>query len=312
MAFKRCQRLHYFQHIQRLQPRTTPAGRAMGRMFGEALETGNLPEVVDVPTAQVHELAAGYLRRYPAPMTREIKFDHPVLGVGYLDGVLTDSPYIGIEDKLMHPAFWRDADERQLSIDEQVTAYFAAMRSEGTPLVAMQYRVTLKPAITQRLVRQPETLGEYRKRLRDQIQNEPGKHFKVYDLRRTDDQIDQFMLEVAEEQRQYRSAKRKGIFPRNTGSCTMYGGCAFLALCREEPGAIMNYEHRPARITPRGPLQDAIHRHLLSTPGSPVTSRSIGAELGLDSRAASSAARALVKLGLINTSTVEKPHTYWV
>ena len=203
---------------------------------------------------------------------REIEFDDPILGVGRLDAVASVAGrHVGIEDKLLTPGFWREANERQLRINAQVTAYFAAMREAGTPLDEIRYRVTFKPSIKPNS-RTGETLTEYAKRLEGRVRTEEGYAFREYQLYRTDAELDAFVRRVEAVNRAIGRAKRdvkrygEAAFPANFGTaCTEFGECEFLELCIHGPSA-PGYRIKPkrARLTPvqeeaLGAMSSAFH-----------------------------------------------------
>jgi hypothetical protein len=203
--------------------------------------------------AQCKLLSELYLAHYnldPDDIEREVAFNDPIAGQGFLDGVFgREGLRIGVEDKLLTANFWREADERKLAIDAQVTAYFYAMRSKGQPLDELLYRVTFKPTIKQDS-RKKETLGEYLKRLRDRIEAEPEKTFKQYTLYRSDHELDLFAEEAEAVNKTLKFASKLGAWPKNTQSCTMYGECAMLSICRNDPGLDGKYRVKPVLPKP--------------------------------------------------------------
>lgn len=259
-----CNRRYYYEYVERLEL-DAPVGAAlrMGRAFANTLEHRDLEHVaasyseydlspaMEVEIVQVEELARAYFQRYTEwePGTeREVEFNSPLLGRGFLDGVITTgNGRIAVEDKLISKYHWTEASERALRIEMQTIAYFAAMREAGTPLTKLMRRATFKPTITQRTKRQPETLSEYRKRLADDIAGEPNKYFKCYDLYRSDAELDAFIDQVAVINAQIGTSEHasevieQAAYPQNTHACSSFGGCAFLDLCRDGELALPKY-----------------------------------------------------------------------
>lgn len=152
---------------------------------------------------------------------------------------------IGMEGKLLQKGlFWNDTSRLVLAIDDQVTAYFAAMREIGRPLDKLLYRVTFKPGITQNS-KTKETLEAYLDRLKGRIAEDPSYAFEEHELYRTDAQLDRFLEECTDVNEQVKLARRRGAWPKNTKSCTAFGGCVFLPVCREETGALDNFRIKP-------------------------------------------------------------------
>lgn len=322
--FDRCKRMYFYSRVQKLElAEGPPKGRRMGRAFARALELGKpaagrdlypveLTDEDQLELAQIQTLAEAYLHRYGMSDLTEVEFNNPISGVGRLDGIITDENGVflfGQEDKLLTKNFWRDADERRLDFDSQVSAYFYAMREAGSPLQRIEYRVTFKPTITWRRSRQPETLDEYVERLKQRIAAEPADFFRRFDLYRTDAQLQEFEDECKDLAADLASTKRRGVWRKNTGACTMYGECAFMSLCRNEPNAIMKYRRKPQR--PKSKPQRAVLAALLSS-FVPPTTKELSMQAGLDTRGASNAARALVRQGLVSkTEHHEHGVTTW-
>lgn len=242
-----------------------PERAADGYFEGVAPEDCILDHEAQVEIAQVELLAELYCERYPDHMRydiveHEVEFRHPKLGHGFLDGVfekerpgVVELERTGMEGKLLAKGmWWNDTARKVLAIDDQVTAYFAAMREIGRPLDKLLYRVTFKPGIgvDSRKVnkitgRKGETIPEYIERLRGRIADDPSYAFEEHVLYRSDEQIDRFLEECDEVNEHVKLSRRRGAFPQNTKACTMFGGCAFLPLCRGEVGAGDLYRVKP-------------------------------------------------------------------
>jgi hypothetical protein len=231
----------------------------------EAERAGDLDRL-KLEQVQLHVLVAAYLDRYRRSLhaealalggsiaiEREVEFDDPVFGPGRLDAIVEmDTRRIGLEDKLLTPGFWREASERQLRINAQVTAYFCAMRAAGTPIDELRYRVTFKPTIKPNS-RTGETLSEYGRRLAARVRTEEGYAFREYQLYRTNEEMDAFERRTQSVHRMIHRAKldvkRMGeaAFPASFGeACTQFGECEFLELCIHG-GSAAGYRRKPDR-----------------------------------------------------------------
>lgn len=286
---------------------------------------GDVPqETIDavlLEAGKARVMAAAYLERYAGDVTlgeleREVRFVSPVVGEGVLDGILTQYGFgmdqvrrvesrVGIEDKLLNRNFWRRSDEERLHIDNQVTAYFYAMREAGTPLDRMLYRVTLKPSIDRRMSRNPETIDEYLDRLSGDIRERPEFYFNEYELYRSDEQLDEFAEEVREIDLEINRSRRRKAWRRSTERCSDYGGCEFLALCRGVPGAIEAFVQKPNVVNEeqRGVLLDlsSLAEQATGADGRVEGTRAeeIAKATGADGRVVSRIMGQLVKLELV-------------
>jgi hypothetical protein len=263
-AWKQCNRRYFYEYIERLEldADTGPALR-MGRAFASTLEHRSLEQVaasyaeyditpkMEEEMVQVEELARGYFKQYTEwePGTeREVEFNSPLLGRGYLDGVIkVGDRRWAIEDKTASRYHWNEAAERTLAYEHQTTAYFGAMQEAGTPIDKMVRRITFKPTINQRLKKNPETLEQYRARLAADIAAEPLKYYRCYDLYRTQEQIDEFLdgvaITIAQIDASEHAAEVIGMsaYPQNTAACASFGGCAFQSLCKDGELALPKY-----------------------------------------------------------------------
>lgn len=222
----------------------------------------------------VHLYAEEYLRRYQPSDSeaREVEFNHPVLGRGFLDRVYfaSDGALVGVDDKLLTKGPW--FDDAALGINRQITRYFAAMRAEGTPLDRFEYRVQWKPTI-KRNTRTNESVDAYIERLRDRMQGDPEYAFKRYIQHRSDEQLDDFIAEAEHmnaerlrKRRQFKRTQDDTIYPRNDKACGAFGRrCPFEAACHKLPGWESQYrvKPKPPKVTPAGRvLLDTIKQSL--------------------------------------------------
>lgn len=301
-----------------------------GYFDGVPLHERILDRESELEIAQVRLLAELYCERYKDHqrydvVEHEVEFKSEILGHGFLDGVFearccgdvgrcgpdctTYSPgRVGMEGKLLTKGlWWNDTSRRVLAIDDQVTAYFAAMREIGRPLDKLLYRVTFKPGITQNS-KTKETLDDYLKRLRERIELDPSYAFEEHELYRTDEQLDRFLEECADVNEQVKLARKRGAFPKNTKQCTAFGGCVFLGICREEPDALDHFRIRPLpapkpKLPRLGKVQKAVLLALGGAFTSTVTLAALHKQVPHATDSVTAAVKALVSRGLIDTET---------
>lgn len=276
-----------------------PERAAEGYFEGVPADEQILDDTSRTEIAQVKLIAELYLDRYRADFetpgnrwTPEFEFNDPIAGKGFLDGVVEQSmdptsaairerggvyaegmrPALryGIETKLLTKGmFWNEVAIRALAIDDQVTAYFYAMRELGKPLDHLRYRVQFKPGIKPdgRIRNADGSKGEkldaYIERLRARIEADPSYAFEEHILYRSDAQLDRFAEEAAEVNEHVKLSRRRQAWPQNSKSCTNFGGCAFLPLCRDDAGAATLYRERkpdpaPLKLPRLGKVQRAV------------------------------------------------------
>lgn len=301
-----------------LTDRQAAAVRKVDELYGPVITgaaTALEAEKLELERIQLGVLAPAYLKRYPAGKlmaefgvagmvtTPEVPFEDPILGQGRLDAIiLVGGKRIGVEDKLLTAGFWRGAEEKQLRINAQVTAYFAAMRAAGKPLDELRYRVTFKPTIKPNS-RTGETLAQYADRLRDRVENEEGYAFKEYQLHRTDAELDAFIARTAHVNRMVARSKRdvkrygEAAFPANFGqACTQFGECEFLELCIHGPTA-MGYRIKPKRARLSFLQRRAVEE--VAAAFMPPDAEAVGKQMGTATSSARTALDACIRKGLI-------------
>lgn len=292
----------------------------------------------ELEIAQVKLLAELYCERYQDHQTydhveHETEFKSKVLGHGFLDGVferpkidnnhglsnfqntIYRTERVGMEGKLLQKGlFWNETSRLVLAIDDQVTAYFAAMREIGRPLDKLLYRVTFKPGITQNS-KINETLPQYLERLRKRIADDPSYAFEDHVLYRTDAQLDRFLEECNDVNQQIKLATRSGAWPKSTKNCTAFGGCVFLPVCREEPSAPSLYRVRPEPVKPKLPRLGKVQKAVLLALGdafiSPTSTPALAKRVAYEQGSVASALKSLQDRGFIADDGVIEGETYW-
>lgn len=280
-VFLSCQEKFNWHYEHRLEPAVKKPALTMGSAFAHALETGDpqagFNQVIEerdalllehsgdpwivIPSLESAEIdativlatAGAYLKRYGTQdVRREVTFRarirNPQTGAysrtfdvqARVDGL---TPTGLVEDKLVGRI--DHVTERKLILDRQVTlGCYMAWRCEGLDIHDVLYRMTKKPAIKRT---QKETHDEYLARIVSDYAERPDFYLQEFRLERTPEDFLRLEHELWQWCSQIREARHAGVFPRNTASCSEYGGCKFLGLCTREPGARDQFVVRPER-----------------------------------------------------------------
>lgn len=285
-TFLACQQKYGWSYDRRLEPAVTAAPLQLGRAFAHALEHADphageeliladalelaqraegdpwlvAPNLDDVRVHAtiVSSAARAYLDRYGAhQQTREVemrvRIRNPHAGgryslthdlLGRVDALADDGLEI-IEDKLLGQVPAPGVLTQKLRLDRQVTiGCYLHWRVTGQLVQRVRYRITRKPSIRQR---QTESLDAFLDRIAADYAERPDFYLLEESVDREADDFLRFEQELWTWVEQIREARRTGVWPRNTGACYDHGGCAFLALCSREPGAIHQFREREQR-----------------------------------------------------------------
>lgn len=284
-TFLACQQRFAFHYEHRLSPSVAAEPLALGRAFAHALELSS-PELgekqlreqaaqeaeraagnpwlvapsqdeVDIQATIVREASRAYINRYGThAQTREVELRarvrNPAVGGRYslthdvmcrVDAVSTDWATL-YEDKLVGQIPRRSLSAR-LALDRQVSLQtYLIWRATGVEVSEVRYRMTLKPAIRRR---KDESHEDYLARIGEEYATRPDHYLTEEIAHRTRDDYLRLEQELWEWAEQIRRARRTGVWPRNTGACHDHGGCRFLALCAQEPGAEHQFVTREER-----------------------------------------------------------------
>lgn len=326
-----------------------PSRTAEGYWRDTPLHDRIMDRTAETEIAQVELLSELYLERYAddvAPgriWTPEFEFKSELLGRGFLDAIIEESNgregscpvhgegqrepgeipsspcncrrRIGCENKLLGGFFWNDSSRKVLAFDDQVTAYFAACREYGTPLDKMLYRVTKKPSIKPDS-RKGESIPDYIKRLTERIEADPSYAFEQHELYRTDQQLDEFLEECAEVNEHVKLSRRREAWPKSTKACTMFGGCSFLPVCRNEVGLEDQFRIRPLpapkpKLPRLGKVQKAVLLALGDAFTSPIATSALAKQVAYAQPSVASALKSLQDRGFIADDGVIEGETYW-
>jgi len=275
-SFMTCNRKYFYQYILGIQKLGNTPGRRRGGAMALAQEhwdtdvidgyyeaiiddLDNLDYVGDLEKEReiVRIMAEGYMRVYRKPDQVEVAFTTPIVDThgnqtdywnrGYIDAVeVQGGSHVLIENKLL--SMWTHAHELALQLDAQSTRYIDAARTLLKLNVPhLLYRVTKWPGIRQ--TAKDGSLNGYLTRLREEvnadIEAKAGKYFLEFKLMRSDAQLVDFRESLSALAEIIKGQAKKELWPLNPGNaCAAYGGCDFLALCRQDQGAAELYEHR--------------------------------------------------------------------
>ena len=279
-TLQRCPRRFYIEYILGLERVSEDKkGLRMGDAHAKALEMSD-PGAVMIPYQPLIEAATDeyrakslveearmvkvyaslYLEFYPAAKQREIIWDLPIPGshyrncgtIDFIEDCPTGVGIYGGEDKLK--AQWTDNDDRALDLDDQVTGEIYGLIGSGySPVKGLRYRVTKKPAIKQRMSRNPETFDEFLERLEEKLRDQKSDYFIERTLTRTMAELKEFeeeLLFTAEyiDWMREREADGKPTFIKSPKTCSYMGGCAHPEICGRYPDWQVLYRRREDRV----------------------------------------------------------------
>jgi hypothetical protein len=162
---------------------------------------------------------------------------------GRADGIVDHGAYLElIEDKLVGRI--DPVSVKKVKLDRQVgLESYALWRITGKPVRVIRYRWVKKPSIKQR---QSESVEEFIARLTQDYRERPDFYTHEEQTFRSDDDLLLLEAELWEYAEQRRQAVHSGVWPRNTSSCSDYGGCPFIPLCVGDPDAKHLYRRKEA------------------------------------------------------------------
>lgn len=123
----------------------------------------------------------------------------------------------------------------RLELCSQVSGYVDNIqRIYKEPVKGIIYRILKKPSIK---IKKNETQSSFLDRLTKMFEEESADRLIEYRFRRSKEELDDYKQDQWEETQQILAAHKKGMFPRNTNSCVMYGKCSYFSLCKRQEGA---------------------------------------------------------------------------
>lgn len=229
-TFKSCRRMYQLKYIEGLMPREKAEALEIGTNYHKLLEelnaTGQHWDYVDL--SKERAMAEAYYR-YIFPRfkvteaEKELVFD---LGdgnelFGIVDGIANDGHIV--EHKTTGSEI-TEQYEYNLLWDEQILAY---MLLTGERKV--WYTVCRKPTIRQK---QNETEEEFFYRMCEWYDTDTDSKIRLLEIERTDEEVEQFRLELVSMLDTMKKAESVGEYYKNTCHCNMYGRrCEYSSVC---------------------------------------------------------------------------------
>lgn len=268
-TFLGCQQKYAISHEHKLAPKTLAEPLELGAAFAHATEHGDpeagydmimretcgiwrANEEVRKKAVIVQAASKAYLLKYGSRERREVAYRlrlrNPQTGEfserydvqARLDGL---DGNVVIEDKFKTRV--PQAIDRQLKLDRQITIQgYLHWRVTGNLVERFNYRITKKPAIRQG---KKEALDKFLSRIEEEYSTLPDKYLFEFNPTRTEADYLRVEEELWDWAGQIERVKLGGVYPRNTGYCTEFGGCEFLAVCNREPGWEALYKEKEYR-----------------------------------------------------------------
>lgn len=279
-----CQQRYRWSYVERLEPAVKSTPLQLGSAFAHALEVGDPDEGargvtggaeaektaaagspwVVAPADEQTEIGAqivacaarAYLKQYGHSERREVemraRIRNPAVGGRYsrthdlvarVDGLDLESATL-IEDKLTG-SVQRGSLAQRLRLDRQVSiGAYLVWRCFGVEIREVRYRVTLKPGIRRK---QNEAHAEYLARIATEYETRPEHYLVEEVVHRDRDDYLRLERELWRWAETVREARHDGTWPRNTAACVDFGGCSYLSLCADEPGAAHQFVEKRER-----------------------------------------------------------------
>lgn len=279
-----CQQRYRWSYVERLEPAVKSTPLQLGSAFAHALEKGDArtgpvriwedaraqqdaaaqspwvtapdDEQTEIGAQIVLAAANAYLKQYGHSERREVemraRIRNPAVGGRYsrthdlvarVDGLDLESATL-IEDKLTG-SVQRGSLAQRLRLDRQVSiGAYLVWRCFGVEIREVRYRVTLKPAIRRK---QNESHAEYLERIAQEYETRPEHYLVEEVVHRDRDDYLRLERELWRWAEQVREARHDGVWPRNTAACVDFGGCSYLSLCADEPGAAHQFVEKRER-----------------------------------------------------------------
>jgi hypothetical protein len=204
---------------------------------------------------------SAYLQRWPDPpaTTNEMEFTvrlrSPWTGrpsntfdlTGRADAVIDHGSHLElIEDKFVGRI--DDFKVQRLPLDRQIQLMrYGLWMATGKEVRLVRYRWTKKPSIRQK---QTESLTEFCERVMADYLERVDFYTHEEPMFVGNDDLLRIEAELWIWADQVRTARQRQMFPRNTGACSDYGGCAFIPLCLGQEDAESLFHVKPPRAKP--------------------------------------------------------------
>ena len=229
-AFKACRRLYELKYVERLEPVSKAEALEIGSNYHKLLEriNGGDMDALDTDYSKENAMAIAY-HKYIYPkfhVTEAEKWLEYDLGdgdtlVGIADAIADDGHIV--EHKSTGSEITEEY-EYGLQWDEQILAY---MLMTGKRKV--WYTVCRKPTIRQK---QNETEEKFFGRMVEWYDTDTDSKIRLLEITRTDEEVEQFRLELLSMVDEMKKAESIKAFYKNTCHCKMYGRrCEYSSVC---------------------------------------------------------------------------------
>lgn len=265
-TYMTCPRKYFYSYIEGVVPKGTPAPLRMGSVFSSALEYWDEWMVTKAYTDLIfnednpyqrqklcHErdvvitLVRQYMAKYPRH-DREYEIPEILIGEcsfkGFIDGRLDDLTLV--ENKLLSQ--WPQSREDALPLNDQVVGYVAAyskIMDVPADQIRVRYHVTRKPGLRQR---KDEDFITFTARCVEDILKREDHYQIDVPVQVTQATVDEWWEDTNDVARAMVASASTGVWPKNTGACTLYGTlCEYWNLCsangeEEFSKAMIDYE----------------------------------------------------------------------
>tara|TARA_R100000655_G_scaffold64360_1_gene102866 strand:+ start:456 stop:1376 length:921 start_codon:yes stop_codon:yes gene_type:complete len=130
----------------------------------------------------------------------------------------------------------------RLSIDTQISGYiYQLQKIYNRPIKGVIYRVLKKPSIR---LKKTESRAHYIERVKELFQEKPNEFLIEKKIYRTNEEISEFEIERWEKIQHVAFINKRGVYPKNTNSCTGSRKCEYFTLCTKKEGAEKYYERK--------------------------------------------------------------------
>ncbi len=156
---------------------------------------------------------------------------------------LSDGRNAVLETKTTSDSISPDSDYwKKLRLDQQVTLYLWAEQQEDATVETIIYDVVHMPGIRPKKLTKAEqkihgvereTLELFEARLMRDIYERPDFYFARQEVPRLKSDIDEFLHELWQVQKDIRASELNGRHYRNTAACTVPYRCQFLDICHD-------------------------------------------------------------------------------
>lgn len=124
---------------------------------------------------------------------------------------------------------------KRLLIDPQIPTYIVGAGALGHDVSGVLYDVIRKPSIRPKIIDRKtgerETPEQFGERFNEDIAQRPDFYFARREFARTQNEMDEYAQELWDQAKDHAEMRRTGRWYRNSGSCLMFGVCAYFDIC---------------------------------------------------------------------------------